>query len=94
MSRGRPYDPERAPVVRWNSVKREVLSFALKETTHALRFAQSAARRFTTEIDELEIGSKMAISVAYIQNRLTDAQASLGAAAEEIGRLIDEADIK
>lgn len=75
-------------------MKREVLSFALNETTHALRSAESAARRFTTDIDALEIGSKTAISVAYIQNRLSDAQKSLVAAEEEIDRLIHEADIR
>jgi len=73
-------------------VKREVLSLALNEITHAMRFAESAARRFTTDIEELGAGSKLAISVGYIQNRLADAQASLQGAAEEIDRLICEAD--
>ena len=73
-------------------MKREILSLALNETTHALRYAESAARRFTIGIEELEAGSKLAISVGYIQNRLADAQTSLQGAAEEIDRLIREAD--
>ena len=75
-------------------MKRETLSLALNETTHALRFAESAARRFKVDIAELETGSKIAISVTYIQNRLSDAHHSLVAAEEEIRRLINEADIK
>lgn len=64
--------------------------FALNETTHALRFAQAAAKRFTVNADELEAGSKAAASVAYISNRLSDAQTSLVAAEVEIGRLVQE----
>ena len=75
-------------------MEREVLSFALNETTHALRFAESAAKRFATDVDELETGSKTAVSVAYIKNRLSDAQESLFAAEGEIGRLIHEAHIE
>lgn len=71
-------------------MNREVFSLALNETTHALRYVESAARRFTTNIEGLEVGSKLAISVGYIQNRLTDAQASLVAAEQEIQRLIHE----
>ena len=77
-----------------NPVKRELLSLALNETTHALRYAESAGRRFTVDIDELETGSKIAISVTYIVNRLTDAEASLVAAADEIGRLINDTDLR
>jgi len=77
-----------------NPVKREILSLALNETTHALRYAESAARRFTTGIEELEAGSKLAISVGYIQNRLSDARDSLVAAEQEIHRLIHEAEFE
>jgi hypothetical protein len=72
-------------------VKREVLSLALNETTHALRFAESAARRFATDIEEQETGSKPAVALAYIQDRLSDAHDSLVAAEEGIRRLIREA---
>ncbi len=69
-------------------MRREVLFLALNETTHALRFAESAAKRFATDVDELETGSQTAVSIAYIKNRLSDAQESLLAAEREIGRLI------
>ena len=58
--------------------------------TRALRFSQSAAKRFTVDADELEAGSKTAESVAYINNRLSDAQILLAAAEVEIGRLLQE----
>jgi hypothetical protein len=74
-------------------VKREVLFHAWNETTRALLFAQSAASRFATEDVELESGSETAVSIAYIKNRLSDAQDSLSAAEQEIGRLIKSADI-
>jgi hypothetical protein len=73
-----------------NSVQSEVIYFALNETTHALRFAESAAKRFTIDPDELESGSTTATSVAFIKNRLSDAQVSLAAAELEIGRLIQQ----
>jgi hypothetical protein len=75
-------------------VKREILFLALNETTHALRFAESAAKRFATDVDDLETGSKAAASFAYTKNRLSDAQESLFAAEGEIGRLIREAPIE
>jgi hypothetical protein len=50
----------------------------------------SAAKRFTTDPDELESGSTAAASVAFIENRLSDAQVSLSAAELEIGRLIEQ----
>jgi hypothetical protein len=34
-------------------VKRDTLFFALNETTHALRFAESVARRFSSDVDVL-----------------------------------------
>ncbi len=68
----------------------EALYFALNETTHALRFAESAAKRFTTDPDELETGSTAAASVAFIKNRLSDAQVYLAAAELELGRLIEQ----
>jgi len=71
-------------------VKRDELFFALSETTHALRFAESAAKRFTFGADELEAGFATAASVAYISNRLSDAQRSLSAAEVEIGQLLRE----
>jgi len=74
-------------------VKREVLFHAWNETTHALLFAQSAAKRFAADDVDLESGSKTAVSIAYINNRLSDAQDSLLAAEQEIGRLIQSADI-
>jgi hypothetical protein len=77
-----------------NPVKREILSLALNETTHAVRYVESAARRFTADIEELEAGSKLAISVGYIQNRLSDARDSLVASEQEIHRLIHEADFE
>ena len=75
-------------------MNRDVLSLALNETTHALRYVESAARRFTTDIKEPEAGSRLATSVGYIQDRLSDAQESLVAAQQEIQRLIHEADVK
>ena len=75
-------------------MKREDLYFALNETNHALRFAESAAKRFATNVDELEAGSRVAVSVAFIQNRLSDAQESLLAAEGEIGRVIHEGGIE
>ena len=72
-------------------MNREQLFFALNETTHALRFAESAARRFAIDVDQLDTGSRTAASVTYIKNRLSDAQASLVLAEEEIGRLINQA---
>jgi len=74
-------------------VKRDALYFALNETNHALRFAETAAGRFAADVDELEAGSKTAESVAFIQNQLSDAQKSLFAAEGEIGRLIHEGGI-
>ena len=75
-------------------MKRDILSLALNETTHALRFAESAAKRFATNVAELETGSKTAASVAYIKNRLSDAHESFFAVGGEIGRLIREAPIE
>ena len=69
-------------------MKREDLFFALNETTHALRFAQAAASRFTVDPDEVEAGSTTAASVAHVSNQLADAQTSLTAARTEISRLI------
>jgi hypothetical protein len=71
-------------------VKSEDLYFALNATTHALRFAEAAAKQFTTDPDELESGSKTAASVAFIKNHLSDARSSLAEAEGEIGRLIQE----
>lgn len=71
-------------------MKREVLFIALSETTHALRFAQSAARHFTSDTNELETETAAAVSVAFISNRLSDAEESLAAAEEEIGKLIQQ----
>ena len=50
-------------------MKREVLFFASNETTHALRFAESAVNH----VGELETTSKPAVSVAYIKNQLESA---------------------
>ena len=71
-------------------MKSEDLYFAMNATTHALRFAASAAGYFTADTDELESGSKAAASVAYIKNHLSDAQRSLAEAEGEIGRLIQQ----
>ena len=71
-------------------MKREVLFIALNETTHALRFAESAARHFASDTNELEAGSPAAVSVAFISNSLSDAQESLTAAQGEIGKLIQQ----
>ena len=68
----------------------QALYFALNETTHALRFAESAAKRFTSDPDELETGSTTAPSAAFIKNHLSDAQVSLAAAELEISRLIHQ----
>jgi hypothetical protein len=75
-------------------VKREILFLALNETTHALRYSEAAAKHFATDVEELETGSTTAVSVAYIKNRLSDAQESLFAAEGEIGRLIQDARIE
>ena len=71
-------------------MKSEDLYFALNATTHALRFAEAAAKQFTADPNELESGSKTAASVAFIKNHLSDAQRSLAEAEAEIGRLIQE----
>lgn len=71
-------------------MKSEDLYFALNATTHAVRFAEAAARQFTADPDELETGSKIAASVAFIKNHLSDAKTSLTEAEGEIGRLIQE----
>jgi hypothetical protein len=71
-------------------LKRDDLYIALNATTHAIRFAQSAAKPFATDVDELEIGSRVATSVAFIRNRLSDAQETLSAAETEITRLLHE----
>lgn len=71
-------------------MKRDELFFALNETTHALRFAQTAARRFSVDPNQLEAGSATAVSVAYISNRLSDAQGSLSAAETEIAQLLKQ----
>ena len=72
-------------------MKREVLFIALNETTHALRFAESAARHFSSDTNELEAGSPAAaVSVAFISNSLSDAEASLTAAQGEISKLIQQ----
>jgi len=51
-----------------------------------------AAERFSADTDELEAGSLTAISVAYVKNRLSDAQESLTAAEGEIGTLIQQSE--
>ena len=71
-------------------MKREVLFIALNETTHAVRFVESAARHFTSDTNGLETGSPAAVSVAFISNRLADAQESLTAAEGETGKLIQQ----
>lgn len=71
-------------------MKREVLFIALNETTHALRFAESAARHFASDTNELEAGSPAAVSTAFISNSLSDARVSLIAAQGEIGKLIQQ----
>jgi hypothetical protein len=71
-------------------VKREDLFFALNEATHALRFAESAAKRFSVDADSLEADSKAAASMASIGKRLGDAQILLSAVETEIGRLLRE----
>ena len=73
-----------------DTLKRDDLYIALNATTHAIRFAQSAAKPFATDVDELEIGSRVAVSVAFIRNRFSDAQESLSAAETEIARLLHE----
>jgi hypothetical protein len=73
-----------------NPLTSDDLYFALNATTHALRFAEAAARQFTTDSDALESGSKTATSVAFVKNHLSDAQKSLAEAEGEIGRLIQE----
>ena len=71
-------------------MKRDDLYPALTATTHAIRFAQSAAKPFAADVDELEIGSRVAASVAFIRNRLSDAQDFLSAAETEIARLLHQ----
>lgn len=71
-------------------MKSEDLYFALNATTHALRFAEAAARQFRVDPEQLEFGSKTATSAAFINNQLSDAQRSLREAEGEIGRLIQE----
>ena len=71
-------------------MKSEDLIFALNATTQALRFTEAAAKQFTADPDELESGSKVAASVAFIKNHLSDARTSLAEAEGEIGRLIQE----
>ena len=71
-------------------MKRDDLYVALNAITLALRFAQTAARPFALDVDKLEAGSQIARSVAFIKNRITDAQESLSAAQREIPRLLLE----
>jgi hypothetical protein len=71
-------------------LKGDDLYIALNATTHAIRFAQSAAKPFSADVDELEIGSRIAGAVAFIRNRLSDAQESLSAAETEMARLLHE----
>lgn len=71
-------------------MKRHALFSALNETTHALKFSESAAKRFTGDAEELEATSKTATSVAVISNRLADAQHALVQVELEIRRLIQE----
>ena len=71
-------------------MKRDDLYLALNAITHALRFAQSAAKPFAMDVDKLEAGSRIAVSVAFIKNRLSDAQESLSAAEGEVARLLHE----
>jgi len=74
----------------FQSAGTEALILALNETTDRLRFAESAARHFTSDTKELEAGSPAAVSVAFISNSLSDAQESLIAAQGEIGKLIQQ----
>ena len=69
-------------------MKNQDLFFALNETTHALRFAQSAAKRFALDPAELEAGSAAAASAAYINNQLADAQTALSSAEAEMMKLL------
>jgi len=69
-------------------MKKEALDFALNATSHASRFVAMAADRFSADTDELEAGSSVASSIAYVKNRLSDAQESLTAAESETGILI------
>lgn len=71
-------------------MKPEDLYISLNATSLALRLTASAAKPFETDIDELETGSDAAASVAYIKNRLSDAQKSLAEAEGEIGRLMQQ----
>lgn len=73
-------------------MKKEALEFSLNATSHASRFVAMAAERFSADTDELEAGSLTAISVAYVKNRLSDAQESLTAAEGEIGTLIQQSE--
>jgi hypothetical protein len=75
-------------------VKTEILHLALNETTHAIRFTESAARRFEANLDELEARSEIAASIAFIKNKLSDARESLFTAEGEIGQLIFRQDPK
>ena len=74
-------------------MNREILFLALNEITHAVGYVESAARRFVADIEQLEAGSKLALSVGYIQNRLSDAHDTLSAAKQEIQRLIHESSL-
>lgn len=71
-------------------MKRDDLYVALNAITHAVRFAQSAAKPFAMDVDKLEAASRIAVSVAFISNRLWDAQEALSAAEGEIVRLLHE----
>jgi len=71
-------------------LKKEALDFALNATSHASRFVAMAAERFSADPEGLEAGSATAISVAYVKNRLSDAQESLTAAEGEIRKLIQQ----
>ena len=71
-------------------MKRDDLYLALNATTHALRFVQSAAKPFATDVDKLEAGSRVAVSFAFIKNQLSDAEESLVTAEGEIARLLHE----
>ena len=70
-------------------MKREDLLFALNETTHALRFTESAAKCFTVDADEVEAAVETATSLVFIQNRLFDAKSDLSRAANEIRAFLE-----
>jgi hypothetical protein len=71
-------------------MKSEDLSLAFNELSHALRYTEAGAKRFVLDRKTLAFGSTTAASIAFIYNRLAEAQSCLSQAKAEIAKLIEQ----